>query len=48
VLALQNGAKLVIINLEATPVDSKATLVIHDDVAAVLPEVVHRLEVRRL
>jgi NAD-dependent deacetylase len=37
-LALEHGAKLIVINLQATPLDGRADVVIHDDVATVLPE----------
>lgn len=44
VLAMRNGAKLVIINLDATHLDKKAEVVIHADAAEILPEIMHRLE----
>ena len=40
VLAAQNGARLIIINLEETPLDSQADLVIHKPISDVLPEMV--------
>jgi NAD-dependent deacetylase len=43
-LAARNGASLVIVNLEATTLDSLATIVIHDDAAEVLPQIVRQLE----
>ena len=43
-LAKRNGAKLVIINMEATHVDTLADVVLHDDAAIVLPAVLHEME----
>ena len=43
-LALRHGAKLVIINLEPTPFDQSACVVVNADAAEVLPEIVRRLE----
>ncbi len=43
-LARRHGAKLVIINLEATEFDRVADLVIREDAALVLPEIVRYLE----
>jgi NAD-dependent deacetylase len=43
-LALRHGARLVIINLEPTPFDQSACVVIHADAAEVLPEIMRRLE----
>jgi NAD-dependent deacetylase len=40
VFALENGAKLVIINYQPTFIDSDAEVVIHADAAAVLPRIV--------
>jgi NAD-dependent deacetylase len=45
-LAKRHGAKLVIINIERTPYDNVADVVIHDKIGNVLPKVVE--EVRRL
>ena len=42
--AQQHGAVVVLINLEKTPVDFAAQIVIHDDVAAALPQIVDVLE----
>ncbi len=44
VLARKNGAKIIIINLEPTHLDSTATLVIHADAANVLPQIVAQME----
>ena len=44
VLARKNGAKIIIINLEPTHLDSSATLVIHADAAEVLPQIVKQME----
>lgn len=44
VYAKRNGAKLVMINLESTHVDSMAEVVIHARAAEILPEIVRRLE----
>lgn len=43
-LARKNGAKIIIINLEMTHLDSIATLVIHADAALVLPQIVEQME----
>jgi NAD-dependent deacetylase len=43
-LAAQNGAKLMIINLESTPIDAVAEIVIRANAAQVLPEIVTCLE----
>ena len=43
-IALAHGAQLIIINYEETYVDERANVVIHDDVARVLPELVNLLE----
>lgn len=43
-LAMRNGAKIVIINLEATHLDEAATVVIHADAATVLPTIVQEME----
>ena len=44
-LALENGAKLVIINYQPTYLDRRADLVIHANVAQVLPRVVEAMRV---
>ena len=38
--ALQNGAKIILVNFESTYIDARADVVIHDDVASVLPKIV--------
>ena len=43
-LALRNGAKIIIINLESTHLDNAATVVIHADAADVLPEILQQME----
>jgi NAD-dependent deacetylase len=43
-LAAQNGAKLIVINLESTPMDAAAHVVIHANAAEVLPEIVTCME----
>lgn len=43
-LALRNGAKLLIINYDTTFVDAKAACVVHGDCADVLPNLMDRLE----
>ena len=40
VMAQQNGAKLVILNREATPLDSYAALVVNDEIGPALGEAV--------
>jgi len=44
-LAYRRGARLVVINLEPTPVDDLADVVIHERAAQVLPQIMHRLEI---
>ena len=44
VFATRNGARLIIINLEATPDDSLAEVVIRDNATSVLPSIMRRLE----
>ena len=44
ILARRNGAKLIIINLEPTLMDTSAEVVIHKNAAEVLPEIVTCLE----
>jgi NAD-dependent protein deacetylase/lipoamidase len=46
-LAQRNGAKVVIINLEPTPFDSLADIVIQANAAAVLPQIVHCMELSK-
>ncbi len=43
-LALRNGAKMIIINLESTHLDNAATVVIHGNAAEVLPEILQQME----
>ena len=43
-LALRNGAKIVIINLESTHLDNAATIVMHANAAEALPEIVQQME----
>jgi NAD-dependent deacetylase len=45
VLARQAGAALLFINLSETPVDSLAQVIIHGDVADVLPQLADILEI---
>ncbi len=44
VIARQNGASLIFVNLSETPLDSLADIIIHEDVADVLPQMVSVLE----
>lgn len=44
VLARQNGAEIILVNLDTTPVDSLARIVIRGDVATVLPQIADTLE----
>jgi NAD-dependent deacetylase len=44
ILASRTGARLIIVNLEPTSIDSLAEVVIHDRAARVLPEIVNHLE----
>jgi NAD-dependent deacetylase len=43
-LASRNGAKLIVVNLESTPMDASAQVVVHANAAEVLPEIVTCLE----
>jgi NAD-dependent deacetylase len=43
-IARQNGASLIFVNLSETPLDSLAEVIIHADVADVLPQIVSALE----
>ena len=43
-LALRNGAKMIIINLDSTHMDNAASVVIHANAAEVLPEIVQQME----
>lgn len=43
-IALAHGARLIIVNYEPTFLDDRASVVIHDDVAAVLPRLARLLE----
>jgi NAD-dependent deacetylase len=44
ILAARKGAKLIIINLEATPADHLAQVIIHADAAVILPQIMQHLE----
>jgi NAD-dependent deacetylase len=46
VLAKKYGAQIIIVNLEPTPLDSLAQIVIRADAAEVLPQIVAHMEVR--
>ncbi|GAB1420581.1 NAD-dependent protein deacylase Cob2 [Anaerolineales bacterium] len=46
ILAHRSGAKLIIVNLEPTHLDSIASVVIHGDVAEVLPNLLRKLNER--
>jgi NAD-dependent deacetylase len=43
-LARRNGAKIIIVNLDCTPLDSDADIVLRDDAAHLVPELVRGLE----
>lgn len=45
-MALEHGAKLILVNYEPTYVDGRASVVIHDDVAFVLPRLLEHMERR--
>lgn len=45
-MAVRNGAKLIVINIDPTPMDSQAQVVIHADAAEILPDIMERLEAR--
>lgn len=47
VIALAHGAKLIMINYEATYIDSDAEVVIHDDVARTLPALARMIAQKR-
>ncbi len=40
-VAYESGAKIIVVNLEPTPIDSRAAVVIHGEVDRVLPEIAH-------
>jgi NAD-dependent deacetylase len=42
--AVRHGAHLIMINKESTPVDDRATIIFHDDVAEILPKIAAALE----
>jgi NAD-dependent deacetylase len=42
-MALAHGAKLIVVNYEPTYIDSQADIVIHDDLAYVVPSIVEQL-----
>jgi len=42
--ATQHGAKLILVNYEPTHMDARAAVVIHEDVAAVLPQITDRVK----
>ena len=42
-VAKRNGAKLIIVNYQATPADYLADVIIRDDLAQVLPAIVKKL-----
>jgi NAD-dependent deacetylase len=44
ILARRTGAKLIIVNLEQTPVDSMAEVVINERAAHILPEIIRQIE----
>ena len=44
VIARRNGAKMIIVNAEETPLDSLATVILRGDVAELLPQIVGTLE----
>lgn len=44
IMAKRFGAKLIIINLEPTPVDRHAEIVIHERAAHILPQIISQLE----
>lgn len=44
VLAYRNSARIIIINLQPTPLDNIADIVIRDDVAIILPTIMEQLE----
>ena len=43
--AVHNGAKIILVNFEPTYIDAQAEIVIHDDVASVLPKIVAHMEI---
>ena len=42
-VACENGAQVIVINEQPTPIDEMASLVIREDVAVALPGIVERL-----
>jgi NAD-dependent deacetylase len=45
-LAVRSGARLIIVNLDPTPADNLAQVVIHAPAATILPQILRRLETR--
>lgn len=43
-VALRHGAKAIVVNYQPTPLDSQAEVVIHEDVAKVLPQIVGQVD----
>lgn len=43
-IAAKNGAKLIVVNLEATPADRLAQVVIHENAAVILPQISRSME----
>ena len=43
-IAVEKGARLIIINRTPTPLDQEAEVIIHGDVAEVLPAIVNELQ----
>ncbi len=43
-VAVQHGAKLIIVNKSATPLDKRAAIVLREDVAVALPRIVERVK----
>ena len=44
VIAYRKNAKIIIINIQPTPLDKIADIIIRDDVAIILPEIIEQLE----
>lgn len=46
-IALRRGARLIVVNYQPTPVDGRAAVVIHADVALILPQIVAAVKALR-
>jgi len=45
--AAEHGAELILVNYQPTQIDGRATVIIHDDVAVILPQIAAKVETLR-